>query len=144
LAWESLAAGPPAERRELTARVRALAATAASRGLAVHGPGPEAQPGRPPCPENVLKALVVSARGDVSPCVFSNLPAGAVHFPHGRPQPLRPLSFGNVQDDSLTAIWQKPEYAAFRRTFRRGGSDLPCRDCLKPTSLPAPSAGQEK
>ncbi|AEB08401.1 radical SAM protein [Desulfobacca acetoxidans] len=125
---ESLAGLSPRESADIIARLQKVAET----GLPVYFPRHPAGVQKAACPENVLRAAVISATGDVSPCVFTNIPAtGAVHYLHGRPYPLQPLCFGNVQDVSFREIWRQPTYASFRRSFEAGVLAEPCRHCLK-------------
>lgn len=77
------------------------------------------------CGENVWQSCVISAEGDVSPCIFTdpilcrdkktgNPPS---HIFKGRSFPLIVRSFGNISHESLTEIWQKKEHIAFRALF---------------------------
>lgn len=139
---EALASASAQEGAEIMARLEGLATSAARHGLNLGYSRPAAGPEKPPCPENVLNALVVSAAGEVSPCVFTNVPAtGVSQVYRGRQYPLQPLIFGNVHAHSLREIWRQPDYVAFRRSFRPGGLALPCRHCLKLTPPAAPSSG---
>jgi MoaA/NifB/PqqE/SkfB family radical SAM enzyme len=132
LAGESFPAGDPAAQEELQARLAVMAAAADRVGVQVH------YPLKPPgvrgllCPENPLRALCVAADGAVSPCVFTNLPVSrATYLGLGGEQPYQPLIFGNLLEQDLGAIWRRPAYAHFRRTFFTGRLATPCRHCLK-------------
>jgi len=120
---------------------------AGARGIGFHAysPGAEEAP-QPACTENVLGSCFVSARGDVSPCVMTNLGletgggAEAAHCFRGRVIPLLPLVFGNVGDRSLREIWHSQAAREFRQAFgtriegafREGrGLPEPCRHCYK-------------
>ena len=131
LARESLSAAPEAEGAGLSARLEAMAAAAAGRGLRLHYPRPPAGADPRRCPENVLKALIVSVQGTVFPCVFQNLPPDGIYYSDGRPHPCQPLAFGSLQEHSLAEIWRSPDYERFRAAW--AGLDLPpsCRHCLK-------------
>jgi MoaA/NifB/PqqE/SkfB family radical SAM enzyme len=84
------------------------------------------------CPERVDRALVISADGEVSPCVFTNLPVSGVNYlADGEEIPYRHLVFGKIKEQSLEAIWRQPAYANFRRSFYTGKLALPCRQCRK-------------
>jgi MoaA/NifB/PqqE/SkfB family radical SAM enzyme len=84
------------------------------------------------CPENPHRALCVSADGSVSPCVFTNLPvSGVTYLVLDGELPYQPLMFGNLLEQGLGAIWRRPAYAHFRRTFFTGRLATPCRHCLK-------------
>lgn len=74
------------------------------------------------CRERVQSTLYVSAEGFVSPCVYLNVPSE---------QAQRRLIFGNVPQESITDIWAKPDYAAFRAAV---GTSIPhavCQNCPK-------------
>jgi MoaA/NifB/PqqE/SkfB family radical SAM enzyme len=87
---------------------------------------------RPTCTENVQQALVVSAEGQVSPCVYTNLPvSGATCFNNGLEHPYRQLFFGNVNERPLGEIWGQRAYKDFRRSFNGGMLAPPCRECSK-------------
>jgi MoaA/NifB/PqqE/SkfB family radical SAM enzyme len=132
LAGESFSAGDPAAYEELQARLAEMAAAAGRGGAPVHYPlkSPGARGGL--CPENPQGALCVAADGAVSPCVFTNLPVSrATYLGRGGKQPYQPLVFGNLLEQDLGAIWRRPAYVHFRRTFFTGRLATPCRNCLK-------------
>jgi MoaA/NifB/PqqE/SkfB family radical SAM enzyme len=94
----------------------------------LHDPGRR----RPACTENVQRALVVSADGLVSPCVFTNLPvSGVSQFHKGQEHPYQQLFFGDVNERPLEEIWGQQAYASFRRSFNHGKLAPPCRHCSK-------------
>jgi MoaA/NifB/PqqE/SkfB family radical SAM enzyme len=87
---------------------------------------------QPACSENVQRAAFIAANGDVSPCVFTNLPvaspdAAAVQMG----KPYQPLIFGNIHERSLEDIWRAGAYRAFRRSHCSGNLEAPCQGCLK-------------
>ena len=129
---ESLWGPDPRECDDLCRRLENLAATGGRQGLNIsYHPGPPAGRGLL-CPEEVQRALVVSADGGVSPCVFTNLPvSGASYLGRGGEVPYRRLFFGNINEQPLRAIWRQPAYANFRRSFYPGQLALPCRHCRK-------------
>jgi MoaA/NifB/PqqE/SkfB family radical SAM enzyme len=131
LARESLAAAPGPEQTVLSARLEAVAAAAARQGFRLHYPLPPAGADPRRCPENVLKALIVSAQGTVSPCVFLNLPEGGIFYSDGRPHPCQPLAFGSLQEHSLTEIWWSRDWERFRAAWAGPGPPFSCRHCLK-------------
>jgi MoaA/NifB/PqqE/SkfB family radical SAM enzyme len=120
---------------------------AEARGIGFHAYGPEGG-GRPKpiCTENVLASCFVSVRGDVSPCVMTNLGVGGearakpgpgpeedagsqpapevatggqpTHWFMGEEFPLRPLVFGNVHGRSLKDIWHSSAARKFREIYR--------------------------
>jgi MoaA/NifB/PqqE/SkfB family radical SAM enzyme len=89
---------------------------------------------KPPgfCTENVTKALVVSARGLVYPCVFRNLPAVGSRGP-GDTDSLSQTSlpFGDINDQCLSGIWRQKAYKAFRRNHAEGRGADSCGNCHK-------------
>lgn len=104
-----------------------------------HGPGLDAVPFG--CRENVRRACVINVEGEVVPCVFTNPVLSSGYIFEGRSVPITPLSFGNIQNESLTRIWNNKEYADFRNLFDPDGarklretrSQLPqcCVKCYK-------------
>jgi MoaA/NifB/PqqE/SkfB family radical SAM enzyme len=73
------------------------------------------------CDLNPLKILYVSADGSVSPCVYTSL-AGQAEIPRvfeGRPLQTAAVSFGNVNEQPLSEIWESPAYREFRGRFAR-------------------------
>jgi MoaA/NifB/PqqE/SkfB family radical SAM enzyme len=121
------------------ARGRALRAGITFHAYRVTGPEPEVA-----CPENVLRSCFVSVRGDVSPCVMTNLGLDGddelTHRFQGDDHPLRTVTFGNVREQPLRDIWQSDPARTFREAIRkriyegrRGREGLPpsCRHCYK-------------
>lgn len=94
------------------------------------------------CGENPLQNLYISVTGEVSPCVYLNPPLVGAYdrFHCGKRAPAPRLTFGNPAEIGLDAVWEHPEYRAFRDTFkaRRLGAE---RHALAITSLsPSPHA----
>lgn len=86
----------------------------------------------PLCTENVLSSLVVASNGEVSPCVFTDLPAsGTTHVTMGKERPLKRLTFGNIGEESLFDIWKKKEYKKFRESFYTNQLYYQCQRCPK-------------
>jgi MoaA/NifB/PqqE/SkfB family radical SAM enzyme len=131
LAGESFLSATMAEYEDLQARLAEVAAVSAGRGAPVHyrlkAPG-----GGGLCPENPLRAFCMAADGAISPCVFTNLPVSGVTYlgRHGE-QPYQPLSFGNLLEQDLGAIWRHQAYGNFRQAFFTGRPATSCRHCLK-------------
>ena len=74
------------------------------------------------CPEKPTESLFINVNGEVSLCVFLNLPIRDQDMPRcfmGRCFKVRRLSFGNVADKSLLEIWLDKKYADFRSRFIR-------------------------
>ena len=101
--------------------------------------------------QNVRAACVISVRGEVLPCVLMDpvlsdkrMPGekGPCHYIFkGQRLPLNSLFFGSIETESLTQIWYRRDYSAFRdlfapRTTERPGqvlSQMPqcCVACYK-------------
>jgi MoaA/NifB/PqqE/SkfB family radical SAM enzyme len=129
---ESLTLVTGSEQAEISQRLEEVAAAGARRGLAIHYAHRSGQGEPLACPENVRQGAVLSPFGEVSPCVYTNVPTLAGdYYVRGEPHQLQPWSFGNVQDFSFQEIWRQPEYRQFRRSWRRGNLAGPCRHCLK-------------
>ncbi len=104
----------------------------ARNNLNIYYPDLSAPHPKKDCPENVLRAAVISPAGDVSPCVYTNLSTSAGdYYVKGRPHQIRPLFFGNLEELSLREIWQQASYRNFRRSWQEGNLFDPCRSCLK-------------
>ena len=84
------------------------------------------------CTENVTKALFVSCRGLVSPCVLRNLPVleGSSPKEGGFSVPAS-LIFGTIHDRSVAQIWREKSYKAFRRDHSKGRVPRACENCPK-------------
>jgi len=129
---ESLAMVSETEGLEINTRLEAVAAAGARHDLVVHFPHRPPPGRRKDCPENVLRAAVLSTEGNVSPCVYTNIPASVGdYYVRGRPHYLQHLFFGNLLELSLLNIWHSPAYRSFRRSWQRGALDMSCRFCLK-------------
>ncbi len=133
LSQETLWSADLKEYQELERRIKEVADRAAVGGLHVNCHLRSPSPGGRGCGENVRRALVVSASGAVTPCVFTNLPVtGATYLTtDGGECPYLPMSFGNLADLSLAAIWRRPAYVRFRGSFHPGTLSDSCRHCAK-------------
>ena len=91
-----------------------------------HIHNPFRSPGR--CSENVDKAFCLSPEGRVTPCVFTQIPAGppASFWFQGRKYAPAPADFGRLTDMKLKKLWHQPAYRRFRR---RLDLDM-CSRCL--------------
>lgn len=117
------------EYQELAAIFEEVAQSARRHGIQVHHYLSPAD-GRRQCPENVLRACFINAIGQVSPCVFTNLPVRDVsHVTHAVESPHVNLIFGNINLTSLDAVWQSTAYRAFRRSHSQGELPSVCRSC---------------
>jgi MoaA/NifB/PqqE/SkfB family radical SAM enzyme len=136
------------ERPDLWEPVLAALGSAKERaralGIELYYHRPDSQDRHSACTENVLRSCFVSYRGDVSPCVLTNLSTRETsaprHFFRGRAYPVERLVFGNVRQQNLGEIWHSAQARAFRAAFERhltqqrpGPSGLPgpCRQCYK-------------
>lgn len=123
----------PELAREVIDASPALAATLARLrrearvfGLEVHdrwsAPATQA-----PCSENPLRALVVAADGEVTPCVFAALP----EVRGGGQTAAHRLSFGNIRERDPLRLWKASAYREFRRSLATGKPPPLCRSCRK-------------
>jgi MoaA/NifB/PqqE/SkfB family radical SAM enzyme len=72
------------------------------------------------CAENPLRNLYVAVNGDVAPCVYLGPPAASPFtriFCGSRCLVEKP-GFGNLFAEPFAALWQRPQYAAFRECFQ--------------------------
>lgn len=133
LASEAILAETPEQWEELTEKIKQIQESAAWKGVDMHFQlvSPFVDPS--PCDENIKRSLVVGANGNIAPCVMTSIPVNAktTYYFDQKPLTLPHLSFGNIFDQPLNEIWQRPDYRAFRRAFAT--SDLPaiCRKCYK-------------
>lgn len=132
LAKEALSPGTDQEYTALKSQLAGLVEQGKGCGLDFHfhlnPPGRRRQA----CTENMQRALVVAADGAVSPCVFTNLPVSGVNYvANGIERPYRRLTFGNIKEMGLPAIWSQKAYAQFRRSFYEGRLAAPCQSCPK-------------
>jgi len=129
---ETLSPSNTAEYDELLSYLDGVKATAERVGLQVHYNLERANKARGSCSENPQRSFYISSDGTVSPCVFTNLPVSNVSYSfHGEKFPYEQLTFGNIRNHSISAIWRQKEYAAFRRSFDTGLLTPACRNCHK-------------
>lgn len=141
----------PENREVYTALLERIKARAEEKGISFSYNGPHLDDASPRCGENVHRSCLISVEGDVAPCVFTDpVLCGEMesddtsHSPYlfeGRTYALLPMAFGNIGSETLTDIWNKPEYVAFRRSHKSGGearleaplAELPicCERCYK-------------
>lgn len=105
---------------EVGAQVRA-----AGRDFYASLPAPEPAPC---CRERAHRTLYVDAAGEISPCVYLNVPIDAE-------QP-RKTVFGQVNERDPLAIWAIPEYAAFRQAVETADPPAACVSCAKRFEAP--------
>jgi MoaA/NifB/PqqE/SkfB family radical SAM enzyme len=77
----------------------------------------------PGCRENIGRTLFVSAGGDLSPCVYVDIPAAGLDD--------RRRTFGNVNYGDPIAIWESPPFSAFLKATGTSDPDAVCRTCPK-------------
>ena len=100
---------------EVGAKVRA-----SGRDFYASLPAPEPAPC---CRERAHRTLYADASGEISPCVYLNVPMDAE-------QPRRTV-FGQVNDTDVTAIWDIPEYQSFRKAVETADPPAACVFCAK-------------
>lgn len=81
---------------------------------------PEDSP-TPQCRERIHKTLYVDAEGQISPCIYLNVPGDSP----------RRKTFGNVLDHNPCELWQNSEYTHFRNRAGTYSPDPVCVDCPK-------------
>jgi MoaA/NifB/PqqE/SkfB family radical SAM enzyme len=129
---ESLAGVSETEAIDISQSLVEVADVGAKNDLPIYYPDLAAHNQRRECHENVLGTAVVSVDGDISPCVFTNIPTLAGnYYIRGEAHKIESMFFGNVKDLSLREIWRQPDYVSFRRSWK--GKNFPryCRNCLK-------------
>jgi MoaA/NifB/PqqE/SkfB family radical SAM enzyme len=120
------------EYEDMHSQLEELVRLGKRHGFIIHHQLKNFEKRRLTCTENVQQALVVSADGQVSPCVFTNLPVSEVNFVKNNLEYLySPLFFGNVNERSLESVWGEKPYKTFRRSFYTGKLAPSCRLCSK-------------
>jgi MoaA/NifB/PqqE/SkfB family radical SAM enzyme len=123
---EAIVAADDEEFRALRDRCDSAAKEAVGQGFSLHFQLPRPHPRIGLCSENVLRSLVVSADGLVTPCVLSRFP----------PEPddgsyRDPFVFGDLATEGLREIWWRRSYRYFRRSHRDAKPPDRCRSCIK-------------
>ena len=88
---------------------------------------PAAKPA-PCCRERAHRTLYADASGEISPCVYLNVPIDAE-------QPRRTV-FGQVNDTDPVSIWELPDYQDFRRAVETADPPAACVSCAKRFEAP--------
>ncbi len=78
------------------------------------------------CPYVDRGSISVSWDGAVSPCI--SMMHSYSCYVLGRPKEIKKCVFGDLSRESITEIWNRPEYVAFRDRVRRFDF-APCTDC---------------
>jgi MoaA/NifB/PqqE/SkfB family radical SAM enzyme len=112
-----------AERAMAAAILEETAAEARRLELGFHYRLADWDTPRPGCTENIGRSLFVSSAGDVSPCVFLNVPTAGADD--------RRRTFGDVSERDPWSVWEDPEYRTFRECLAHGRPDPLCLDCPK-------------
>ncbi len=74
------------------------------------------------CRENIQKNLYVNAMGDISPCVYLNVPS----------QHSAKAIFGNIHEEHVLDIWHKKSFMHFRQSHASGTpTQALCQKCIK-------------
>ncbi|BDR92859.1 SPASM domain-containing protein [Vulcanisaeta souniana] len=74
------------------------------------------------CPERPTESIFINVNGDVSPCVFLNLPIKGNYILRcfmKRCFRMKKVIFGNINNESVTSIWNNKDYREFRSKFIR-------------------------
>ena len=129
---------------EVSAALESAKKAAADQGIALHYYLPHMTEPCATCTENVQKACFISYRGDVSPCVMTNISLQpgkkAEYWFQGKTYPVENYVFGNIGERSLSEIWKSAKACRFRAAFKArlamehpGTQRLPtpCRHCYK-------------
>ena len=130
---ESVLACGEKEYFELKDRLLEVRSEAVKRGSEVHFHLVSPVQNHFSCSENIPRAVVVGSDGFLSPCVMKQVPVqGASYYLiNGQRRLQQNLSFGNIQQESLKAIWHRKQYRQFVREFRNGSTPMVCQNCLK-------------
>jgi radical SAM protein with 4Fe4S-binding SPASM domain len=125
LAKEALFPQTPEEYESLRSFLESVRLEGERAGVPIHYQIPYAGRRRLLCSENIERAVVISAAGDVYPCVFMNTPRSSDMMGGERPV------FGNVNERPLEDIWWSKEYKNFRRSFYQDRLASTCMHCSK-------------
>ena len=130
---ESKLAASKEEYAELKARLIEVRKEAVKRGADLHFHIVSPLHKKFSCSENIPQAVVVGSNGDLSPCVIKQFPTrGDNYYFFNKKKHLQcNLSFGNIQNEALTAIRHHREYRQFVRKFLSGNGPSACQNCLK-------------
>jgi MoaA/NifB/PqqE/SkfB family radical SAM enzyme len=129
---------------EVGATLQRTKEQAAEEGIELHYHTPELENPCQLCTENVLRTCFVSYRGDVSPCVMTNLSVkdgtAPIDYFKDQAHSRENFIFGNINEHSLLEIWNSPKARRFREECeKRLGTrepgmrylEAPCQHCYK-------------
>jgi MoaA/NifB/PqqE/SkfB family radical SAM enzyme len=132
LRGEVIAPGTGPEFDTLRSLLRGVKKECERQGLRLYHPLESSVCDGAVCTENVLRALCIASDGSVTPCVYTNLEAHHVSYVlSGEKHLYERMTFGNIEERSITRIWRQKAYRAFRRSFKTGQLQAPCRGCSK-------------
>jgi len=120
----------PHEREKIEAArvvLEEVGAAVRASGRDFYASLPASEPA-PCCRERAHRTLYADASGEISPCVYLNVPMEAE-------QPRRTV-FGQVNETDPIAIWDIPEYQAFRKAVETADPPAACVSCAKRFEAP--------
>lgn len=114
----------PGQGHEKALQALSKAAKEASEmGRAIHYSLPRQGARNGGCRENIAASAFASAQGDISPCVYLNVP-------DGRPEATR-ITFGNCLDKDAWEIWVQEDFQQFRESLAQNRPQPACASCPK-------------
>jgi MoaA/NifB/PqqE/SkfB family radical SAM enzyme len=119
------------EYKNLSSYLESVRVEGTQRGIPIYYSIGNAKRRRMYCSENIQKAFVVSAAGEVSPCVFTNMPVLPGQAQGEGTGPVERLIFGNINELPFGKIWGSEAYKKFRSSFEHGHRAPPCMHCPK-------------
>ncbi|MDP8239316.1 MAG: radical SAM protein [Candidatus Hatepunaea meridiana] len=132
LVGETIAPKTMNEFNELCVQLDTIVRSAADNNVRIHYRIRSPENYLSQCTERSQNALFVSSNGDISPCVFTCLPVeNALYYSGKIEYNYQPLTFGNINKQSLSTIWHSKEYHDFRKAVNSDFPPVPCRDCPK-------------
>ncbi len=75
----------------------------------------------PECRENIQKSLYIDADGNIAPCIYLNVPD----------QEAFKITFGNINLEHPLHIWEKNNFANFRKSHTANNTIKQCQACVK-------------
>jgi molybdenum cofactor biosynthesis enzyme MoaA len=134
LAAEVLNADTPSRRENIESAFSNLRASGRAMGIEIHTPRRDSveMAMQAPCTENIQHAMCISAQGEVSPCMLTNIPVTQADFwVHDGPRAYQRMTFGNIGDTLLPIIWRHPAYVDWRAAHADGQIPDCCTACSK-------------
>lgn len=112
--------GDTEKLKRAAAILSAAARKAAEYGRIIHYELPGAEPSRHGCRENTGRTLYVDAEGQISPCIYLNVPGARTR-----------MVFGNSLAKNSLEIWRQDDFRSFRGNLLKGKPEDVCRNCPK-------------